>query len=120
MDEHYGKRLGFLKKLHRYYSEKTDEELLYIRAQLVREQHMLGNVALLASTTPIVFLIFGAQLGKYFPHDSVSWVVAVVVCILIIVWSINHNFRKKSRVHLDLFLIEEIQKQRSQKSQRPV
>ncbi|MBL0387955.1 hypothetical protein JJB07_15040 [Tumebacillus sp. ITR2] len=120
MDEHFGKRIGFVKRLYRYYNEKSDEELRFMRAQLVREQHMLGNVPLLTSTTPIVFLIFGTQLGKYFPHDSLSWVVAAIVCILIIVWSINHNFRKKSRVHLDLYLIEEIQKERSQNSPRPV
>jgi hypothetical protein len=120
LDEHFAKHSRFAMRLYRYYSEKSDEELRFMRAHLVQEQHMLGNVPLLASTTPIVFLIFGAQLGKYFPHDSLSWVIAALVSILIIVWSINHNFRHKGRVHLDLYLIEEIQKERSQNSPRPV
>ncbi|PWK06628.1 hypothetical protein [Tumebacillus permanentifrigoris] len=120
LDAYFAKHSRFSMRLYRYYSEKSDEELCFIRAHLIQEQHMLGNVPLLASTMPIVFLIFGSQLGKYFPHDSLSWVIAAMVSILIIVWSINHNFRHKSRVHLDLYLIEEIQKARSQNSPRPV
>lgn len=120
MDEHFAKNAKFVKRLYRYYGGKSEEELRIIRAQLVRDQHMLGNVPMLASTTPIVFLIFGSQLGKFFPHDSLSWVVTAVASILIIVWSINHNFRHKGRVHLDLYLIEEIQKERSQNNTRPV
>jgi hypothetical protein len=114
MDGYYRKHAGIVKKLYRYYSGKTGEELWTIRAVLTKRQHMLGNIPLLASTTPIVFLIFGGQVNQYFPHDSLRLLLAVLASILIIVWSINHHFRQKGRVHLDLWLIEEILKERSQ------
>lgn len=114
LDEHYRKRFGMVLKLERYYRSKTEEELRLIRAQLVRQQQMLGNVPLLASTTPFVFLIFGGHVLKFFPHDSYGWLIVVVLSILVIVWSINHHFRKKGRVHLDLFLLDRIEQERAQ------
>jgi hypothetical protein len=113
IDAHYKQWEGLVRDLSRYYRSKSDEELWLIRAELVREQQMLGNIPLLASTTPIVFLIFGSQVNRYFPHDSWRWLVVVIASVLVIVWSINHHFRKRGRLHLDLFLIEEIQKERS-------
>jgi hypothetical protein len=113
LDAHHKKWEGLVTQLRQYYRGKSDEELWLIRAELIREQQMLGNIPLLASTTPIVFLIFGSQVNRYFPHDSMRWLLVVFVSVLVIVWSINHHFRKRGRLHLDLFLIEEIEKDRS-------
>jgi len=120
LDGYYGQRMSLVPPLERYYRAKETEELLLIRSALVREQHMLGNIPLLASTTPIVFLIFGSQLGKFFPHDSLSWLVVAVLSILVIVWSINHHFRRKGRIHLDLYLVDRVLKERSQNDPSPV
>ncbi|MCX7568893.1 hypothetical protein OS242_02820 [Tumebacillus sp. DT12] len=120
LDRHFKQREGIILAIDRYYRSKTDEELRLIRAELTREQQMLGNIPLLASTTPIVFLIFGSQVNQYFPHTSIRWKVAVVLSVLIIVWSINHHFRKRGRVYLDLYLIEQIEKERSKTAQTPV
>lgn len=124
LDAHYAKLVSLVPDLVHYYSSKSDNELQLIRAALVREQNMLGNIPLLASTTPIVFLIFGSQLGKYFPHDRMSWLVVALLSVLVIVWSINHHFRRKGRIHLDLHLVDRIMElrseERSQKSPAPV
>lgn len=114
LDAHYQRHRSMLDRLVRYYSGKSTEELRYMHLELTREQQTLGNIPLLASTTPIVFLIFGGHLGRYFPHDGIGWVVIAVLSICVIVWSINHHFRQKGRVHLDKYLIEEIIKERSQ------
>jgi hypothetical protein len=115
LDGYFKKREGMVREIDRYYRSKSDEELHMIRAELTREQQMLGNIPLLASTMPIVFLIFGSQVNQYFPHNSIRWKVAVILSVLIIVWSINLHFRKRGRVYLDMFLIEQIQKERSKK-----
>lgn len=120
LDRYFKQREGIIVAIDRYYRSKSDEELRLIRAELTREQQMLGNIPLLASTTPIVFLIFGSQVNHYFPHTSIRWKVAVVLSVLIIVWSINHHFRKRGRVYLDLYLIEQIEKERSKTAQTPV
>lgn len=120
LDAYFKRNEGLTRKLERYYGNKTDEELKYIKAELIRREKMLGNIPLLASTTPIVFLIFGSQLNKYFPHNSWEWLLAVVLSVVVIVWSINHHFACKGRVGLDLFLIEEIEKERSQTESTPV
>ncbi|ASS75227.1 hypothetical protein CIG75_09695 [Tumebacillus algifaecis] len=120
LDAYYRAHEGIVKDLSHYYQSKSKEELWLIRAELTRRRHVLGNIPLLASTTPIVFLIFGTQVNKYFPHDSLRWMIVAVSSILIIVWSINHHFRQKGRVHLDLWLIEEIMKERFQNAGRAV
>jgi hypothetical protein len=120
MDAHYQKHFGRVLKLERYYRRKSDEELRLIYAELVREQQMIGNIPLLASTTPVIFLIFGGHVSKYFPHDSFGWLFVVVISILIIVWSINHHFRIKGRIGLDKHIVEQIVKERSQNGQTPV
>ncbi|MGZ4123121.1 MAG: hypothetical protein ACXVC1_08200 [Tumebacillaceae bacterium] len=120
MDEHYKRHFGMVLKLERYYRGKSDEELRLIYAELVREQQMIGNIPLLASTTPVIFLIFGGHVNKYFPHDSFGWLLIVALSILIITWSINHHFRKKGRVGLDAHIVEQIRKERSQNQQTPV
>ncbi|MFD2168663.1 hypothetical protein [Tumebacillus lipolyticus] len=114
LDRYYRRHAGMVKKVRRYYLMKDEEELAVIRAELTRRQHMLGNIPLLASTTPIVFLIFGSQVNRYFPHDSLHWLIVAILSILVIVWSINHHFKQKGRVHLDLWLIEQILKDRFQ------
>jgi hypothetical protein len=123
LDRHYAKRIKLVKKLERYYSSKSEEELRMMRAALVREQGMLGNIPLLASTTPIVFLVFGTQMNEYFPHDSYSWLIVAGLSVVLIVWSINHHFRNKGRVNLDAHLVDQILQERerdSQKSSPPV
>ncbi|HEU4964660.1 MAG TPA: hypothetical protein VFV52_12510 [Bacilli bacterium] len=120
MDAYYKSREGLIRKVERYYRRKSDEELKWIKAELTRREKMLGNIPLLASTTPIVFLIFGSQLNKYFPHDGWEWLMAVTLSVSVIVWSINHHFRCKGRVGLDLFLVDEILKERSQTGTTPV
>lgn len=112
LDEHYSKNRRMLERLVRYYNSKSTEELCLIRLELVRERQTLGNIPLLASTTPLVFFIFSSHLERYFPHDGMGWVVAAVLSIIVIFWSINHHFRQKGRVHLDQYLIEEILKER--------
>jgi hypothetical protein len=112
LDAHYNKRRKMLERLVRYYNSKSTEELRYMRFELALEQHTLGNIPLLASTTPIVFLIFGGHLGRYFPQDGIGWVVVAMLSIVVIVWSINHHFRQRGRLHLDQFLIDEILKER--------
>ncbi|TCP59336.1 hypothetical protein EV586_101552 [Tumebacillus sp. BK434] len=114
LDGYFRAHEGIVKELCHYYRAKSKKELWLIRAELNRRRHMLGNIPLLASTMPIVFLIFGAQVNKYFPHDSLRWMIVAVASILVIVWSINHHFRQKGRVHLDLWLVDEIMKERSQ------
>lgn len=106
-----------LERLVSYYNSKSTEELRYMRLELTREQQTLGNIPLLASTTPIIFLIFGNHLGRYFPQDGNGWVVVTALSIVVIVWSINHHFRQRGRLHLDQFLIDEILKER--RSQNP-
>lgn len=120
MDAHYEKHFGMVQKLELYYGGKSDEELRLIQAELVREQGMIGNIPLLASTTPVIFLIFGEHVSRYFPHDSFGWLFVALLSILIIVWSINHHFRIKGRIGLDKHIVEQIIKERSQNEQTPV
>ncbi|MGB8955045.1 MAG: hypothetical protein WCC10_06710 [Tumebacillaceae bacterium] len=117
LDAHYDKHRRMVERLVRYYNGKSTEELRYMRFEVAREQQTLGNIPLLASTTPIVFLIFGSHLGRYFPQDGIGWVVVAVLSIMVIFWSINHHFRQRGRLHLDQFLIDEILKER--RSQNP-
>ncbi len=120
MDKEYKKNKWLVKKIDKYYRTKSVQDLQWMRAELVRRQGMLGNIPLLASTTPIVFLIFGAQVNKYFPHDSIWLFIVVVLSILVIVWSINHHFRVKGRVNLEVYLVDQILKERSHQEEEPV
>lgn len=120
LDAQYKKSKWLVKKLERYYRDKSTQDLQWMRAELERRQGMIGNIPLLASTTPIVFLIFGAQVNKYFPHDSIWLWIVVMLSVLVIVWSINHHFRVKGRVNLEVYLVDQILKERSHGKEEPV
>jgi hypothetical protein len=120
LDAQFKKNKWLIKKLDRYYRSKSDQDLQWMRAELQRRQGMLGNIPLLASTTPVIFLIFGAQVNKYFPHDKFHWLIVAVLSVVVIVWAINHHFRVKGRVNLEMYLVDQILKERSQRKPEPV
>ena len=88
--------------------EMTLQQLYLLRAHHTCEQGMLGNIPLLVSTVPLIFLIFGSHLTEYLPSDNFGWLLAVLILIVAVIWSLTHHFQVKGKTACDLYLIDTV------------
>ncbi|MFC4768926.1 hypothetical protein [Effusibacillus consociatus] len=96
-------------------------ELYLLRAQYSCEQGMLGNIPLMASTVPLVFLIFGGHVSKYLPSHNFLWIVVMVLSVIVIVWALTYHFRLKGSTACCIYLVDLAirQKERNQGRDSP-
>lgn len=84
----------------------TLHELYMLRARYTREQAMLGYIPLIASTVPLVFLIFGNHWTRYLPSHNSLWLLVMAFSIVAIVWALSYHFRRKGSTACRIYLID--------------
>lgn len=101
-----GPKLQQVETHWREFQKKSLDELYILRALYTHRQGMLGNIPLIASTTPLIFFIFGKHVEKYLPSHNFWWIFVLVLTIVMITWSLNHHFRLKGEMASLLYLID--------------
>ncbi|WP_018133241.1 hypothetical protein [Effusibacillus pohliae] len=94
------------------------QDLYLLRARYTREQGLLGNVPLLASTVPLIFMVFGNHLAYFLPSHNSWWLLVMGISVVSIAWSLTHHFRVKGNTACMIYLIDQAIRQRESTDRR--
>lgn len=92
------------------------QELYLLRAHYANQQGKLGNIPLISSTVPLLFLIFGGHVTKYLPSHNFWWLLVLILTIVVITFSLNYHFHLKGQTAGIIYLLDLTIRQKEQDS----